>query len=229
MSGVEPTQAERASIDRRRGGGWGLLVAGLALVVSFVGVESFGFEWLRILGVHPFVYGPVGALLLVLLFVVWRCPRCRRHLGRLDSRFCTHCGLALTRDPAHDLRGRTDPDRVHRELDHTRRALDRLESIGPLVFLVGFAVGCGLFYLLEGVPASSLGWAGLLVLGVAAGATLRALVHNVTLLRHWRCPACRSHLPFERGRWFKIVEAPSGSELGACPSCRVDLSGRGRS
>src|SRR5262245_53589197 len=53
-----------------------------------------------VLGLPIAIIGPIGAVLAVALlvfsFMNWRCPACRRYLGRrINPKFCGSCGVQL--------------------------------------------------------------------------------------------------------------------------------------
>lgn len=49
------------------------------------------------LGERSLAYGGALVVLAIGPLIVWRCPRCRRRLGRrLDVARCPHCGVELT-------------------------------------------------------------------------------------------------------------------------------------
>jgi ribosomal protein S27AE len=164
---------------------------------------------------------PIALLVVVaLLFVVFRCPRCGAFLGspqrgffmpNFDVETCRKCGVALMAsaltDPVESRQGEVPmtPDYASRivEVFKTRRLV--------LTIYAMVAVGFGLWYVVYGPGSSRL-------LDAAVGFLIIVSVALATRV-FFTCPRCGAFLGFTRSRGF-------GPDLSirACPKCGVALT-----
>lgn len=75
-----------------------LIVLAVIVTISIVSWEDLFFELSFNMTVHKYMYfgGTLlaGVLILIISFLNWRCPRCRRYLGKnFSDKFCKRCGI----------------------------------------------------------------------------------------------------------------------------------------
>ena len=47
----------------------------------------------KMFGLNFYIWSAFGIVLMAFFYLVWRCPNCRFHLGKLDTKVCSKCGL----------------------------------------------------------------------------------------------------------------------------------------
>ncbi|HYE76433.1 MAG TPA: hypothetical protein VEI97_00475 [bacterium] len=83
--GIDPRAASRLQTARRV----------FTFAVPLIFVIGIWAKTTNNSAIGPYFFAVVVGIL-IYAFVVWRCPACRRYLGRhADARFCRHCGVLL--------------------------------------------------------------------------------------------------------------------------------------